>query len=157
VLIPSLYATSLRTRSLRPVRVPSDHNTRWRLPFHFLPTKDNIFLSPHICQISLHFRFKVGIILFRRDAAPVRQNGNCWKPLHRNHLNFFRKSLLWINVKMISVSGIALKFQNFCMKTTPGQTFLHIASSLNPNWIGGMIKLEGNKKLLVGLAPRFPS
>ena len=31
MLIPSLYATSLRTRSLRPVRVPSDQNTRWRL------------------------------------------------------------------------------------------------------------------------------
>ena len=45
VLIPSLYATSPRTQSLRPVRVPSDQNTRWRLPFHFLPTKENIFLS----------------------------------------------------------------------------------------------------------------
>jgi hypothetical protein len=73
VLIPSHYATSPRTRSLRPVRVPSDQNTRWRLPFHFRPIDDKNFLSPHICQISLHFRFKVGIILFRRDAAHVRQ------------------------------------------------------------------------------------
>jgi len=68
VLIPSHYATSPHTRSLRPVRVPSDQNTRWRLPFHFRPIDDKNFLSPHICQISLHFRFKVGIILFRRDA-----------------------------------------------------------------------------------------
>jgi len=71
-----------------------------------------------------------------------------WKHLHRNHLNFFRMSLLWINVKMISVSGIALKFQNFGMKTTPGQTFLYIASSLNPIWtLEGMIKLGGNQKM----------
>jgi hypothetical protein len=39
VLIPSLYATSLRTQSLRPVRVPSDQNTRWRLPFPFFTAK----------------------------------------------------------------------------------------------------------------------
>jgi len=55
--------------------------------------------------------------------------------------------LLWIDVKMISVSGIALKFQNFCIKTTPCQTFLHVTSSPNPNWtLGGMIKLGGNQK-----------
>jgi len=74
VLIPSHYATSPRTRSLRPVRVPSDQNSRWRLPFHFRPIDDKNFLSPHICQISLHFRFKVGMIYIRRDAAPVRHN-----------------------------------------------------------------------------------
>jgi hypothetical protein len=49
VLIPSLYATSLRAQSLRPVRVPSDQNTRWRLPHHFLPLRDKEFLvSPHL-------------------------------------------------------------------------------------------------------------
>jgi hypothetical protein len=48
---------------------------------------------------------------------------------------------------MISVFGITLKFQKFCMKTTPCQTFLHIASSPNLIWIlGGMIKLKGNQK-----------
>ena len=48
MLIPSLYATSPRARSLRPVRVPSDQNTRWRLPHHFSPLRDNEFLvSPH--------------------------------------------------------------------------------------------------------------
>jgi hypothetical protein len=58
---------------------------------------------------------------------------------------------------MISVSRITLKFQKFCMKTTSCQTFLHIASSPNPNWtLGGMIKLGGNQKLLVGLALWFP-
>jgi hypothetical protein len=30
-------------------------------------------------------------------------------------------SLLRIDIKMIVVSGIALKFQKFCMKTTPCQ------------------------------------
>jgi len=49
VLIPSLYATSPRTRSLRPVRVPSDQNTRWRLPFYFSTNKRREFLvSPHL-------------------------------------------------------------------------------------------------------------
>jgi hypothetical protein len=48
VLIPSLYATSLRTRSLRPVRVPSDHNTRWRLHSIFPPIRDkNSLVSPY--------------------------------------------------------------------------------------------------------------
>jgi len=54
VLIPSLYATSLRTRSLRPVRVSSDQNTRWRLPFHFSLIRDKNFLSPHIFQTHTH-------------------------------------------------------------------------------------------------------
>jgi len=67
VLIPSLYATSPRTRSLRPVRVPSNQNTRWRLPFHFSLIKDKNFLSLHICQIDIiHFLVKGNI---RRDAA----------------------------------------------------------------------------------------
>jgi len=64
-----------------------------------------------------------------------------------NHLNFFRMSLVWIAIKIIYVSRIALKFQNFCMKTTPCQTFFHIASSPNSNWtLGGMIKLGGQSK-----------
>jgi hypothetical protein len=54
VLIPSLYAINPRTRSLRPVRVPSDQNTRWRLPFHFPLIKDKNFLSSHICQIDIY-------------------------------------------------------------------------------------------------------
>jgi len=53
VLIPSLYATSLRTRSLRPVRVPSDQNTRWRLPFHFSTNKRHEFL------VSTHLPHKI--------------------------------------------------------------------------------------------------
>jgi len=51
VLIPSLYATSLRTRSLRPVRVPSGQNTKWRLPFYFSTNKRQEFLVSHICYI----------------------------------------------------------------------------------------------------------
>ena len=54
MLIPSLYATNLRTPSLRPVRVPSDQNTRWRLPFYILLIRDKNSLSLHICQINLH-------------------------------------------------------------------------------------------------------
>jgi len=72
VLIPSLYATSPRTRSLRPVRVPSDQNTRWRLPFHFSLIKDKNFLSPYICQIDIYILdLKWNI---RRDAIHVRQD-----------------------------------------------------------------------------------
>ena len=49
MLIPSLYATSLRTRSLRPVRVPSDQNTRWRLHSIFSTDKRQEFLvSPYL-------------------------------------------------------------------------------------------------------------
>jgi len=71
VLIPFLYATSPRTRSLRSVRVSSDQNTRWQLPFHFLPINDKNFLSSHICQIDLHFRFKVGYIFSPRRRPRV--------------------------------------------------------------------------------------
>jgi hypothetical protein len=56
VLKPSLYATSLRTRSLRPVRVPSDQNTRWRLPVHILLIRDKNSLSLHICLVD-HYIF----------------------------------------------------------------------------------------------------
>jgi hypothetical protein len=64
VVIPSLYATSPRTQSLRPVRVPSDQNTRWRLPFHFPTNKRQYFLvSPHLPdRYHTHFLdFKSGI------------------------------------------------------------------------------------------------
>jgi hypothetical protein len=44
VLISSFYITSFRTPSLRPVRVPSDQNTRWRLPFKFFNDKRQEFL-----------------------------------------------------------------------------------------------------------------
>jgi len=63
VLIPSLYATSLRTRSLRPVRVPSDQNTRWRLPFYFSTDKRQEFL------VSLYFRYTHTIERGRTIAA----------------------------------------------------------------------------------------
>jgi hypothetical protein len=54
VLIPSLYATSPRTRSLRPVRVPSDQNTRWRLPHHLSLLRDKEFLvSPYLPDIYI--------------------------------------------------------------------------------------------------------
>ena len=70
MLIPSLYATSLRTRSLRSIRVPSDQNTRWRLPVHILLIRDKNSLSIHICQIDhYHFSLRVGD---RRDAAHMR-------------------------------------------------------------------------------------
>ena len=66
-------------------------------------------------------------------------------------------SLLWIDVKMISVSRIAMKFQKFCMKTTPCQTFLHIASSPNPNWIlGGHDQARGQSKALARADSMIP-
>jgi hypothetical protein len=51
---------------------------------------------------------------------------------------------------MISMSGIALKFQNLYMKTTPCQTFYHIFSYPKKTQferLGGMIKLGGNPKM----------
>jgi hypothetical protein len=49
MLIPSLYATSPRTRSLRPVRVPSDQNTRRRLRFLLSTNKrQEFFVSTHL-------------------------------------------------------------------------------------------------------------
>jgi hypothetical protein len=50
---------------------------------------------------------------------------------------------------MIYVSGIALKFQNLYMKTTPCQTFYHIVSypkKTQFEHLRGMIKLGGNPK-----------
>jgi len=76
VLIPSLYATSPRTQSLRPVRVLSDQNTRWRLPFHFPTNKRQYFLvSPYLPdRYHTHFLdFKSGIFA----ATPrTRDKGN---------------------------------------------------------------------------------
>ena len=70
---------------------------------------------------------------------------------------FFRMSLFWIDVKMISVSGIILKFQEFCMKTTLCQTYLHITLSSNLIWIlASMIKRRGNLAKHIGLVPWFP-
>ena len=48
VLIPFLYATSSRTQSLRPVRIPSNENIRWWLPFCFSITKRQ---EPLVCPI----------------------------------------------------------------------------------------------------------
>ena len=52
VLIPSLYAISLRTPSLRLVRIPSDQNTRWQLTVHILLIRDKNFLYLHIFQVD---------------------------------------------------------------------------------------------------------
>jgi len=42
-----LYATSLRARSLRPIKVPSDQNTLWRLSFSLSTNKrQEILVSP---------------------------------------------------------------------------------------------------------------
>jgi len=52
VLIPSLYATSSHTRFLRPIRVSSDQNTRWRLSFPHSTNKRQEFIifpiSPYL-------------------------------------------------------------------------------------------------------------
>jgi hypothetical protein len=68
-----LYATNPRTRSLRPVRVPSDQNTKWRLPFYFSTGKRQEFLvSTHLPHFLDTTNIEGGC--FRRDAAHVRQN-----------------------------------------------------------------------------------
>ena len=52
---------------LRLVRVRSDQNTRWRLPFHFLPIKDKNFL---VFPISATQRqFCINCVGFLRVAA----------------------------------------------------------------------------------------
>ena len=50
VVTPSLYATSPNARSLRPVRVPSDQNTRWQLSFPLSTNKGQEFLVFPISQ-----------------------------------------------------------------------------------------------------------
>jgi len=72
VLIPFIYAISFRTRSLRPVRVPSDQNTRWRLPFKFSTDKRQEFLvSPYLPDKPYIFSWVVNDY---RDAAYGRQH-----------------------------------------------------------------------------------
>jgi hypothetical protein len=67
VLIPFLYATSPRTRSMRPFRVYSDQNTRWRLPFYFSTDKRQEFIvSPYLLDTTRESG------RYRRDAAHVR-------------------------------------------------------------------------------------
>jgi hypothetical protein len=51
VLIPFLYAISLRVRSQRLVRVPSDKNTRWWLSFPRFTDKRQEFLVSLIFQL----------------------------------------------------------------------------------------------------------
>ena len=87
MLIPFLYATSPRTWSLRPVRVPGDQNTRWRLPFLLSTDKRQEFL------ISLFFPIFPGYQYSRicgpnhRDAAYVRQHAHCHNPFLDYSLN----------------------------------------------------------------------
>jgi hypothetical protein len=65
VLIPSFYATNSRTRSLRPIRVPSDQNTRWRLSFPLFTNKRQEFItSPYLPDTF-------DGVEYRRDAAHV--------------------------------------------------------------------------------------
>jgi hypothetical protein len=54
VLILFLYVINPHTRSLRLVRVLSDQNIKWQLPFHFSADKRQEFLVSHICQIDTH-------------------------------------------------------------------------------------------------------
>ena len=82
MLIPSLYATSPRTQSLRPVRVPSDQNTRWRLPFHFSTNKRQYFLVS-LDTIQTSWILKSGIFAATsrtcdRMATPL---GTLWTKL----------------------------------------------------------------------------
>jgi len=60
---------------------------------------------------------------------------------------------------MIFVVGITWKFQKFCMKTFPCTkklklSFTYPQPKVNPiEHLGGMIRLGGNQKHMVGLAP----
>jgi len=67
VLITFLYATSPRTRCLRPVRFHSDQNTRWRLPFPLSTDKrQESIISPNLPD-TLHE------MEYRRDTTHMRQ------------------------------------------------------------------------------------
>jgi hypothetical protein len=72
VLIHFLYATSPRIRSLRPIRVPSDQNNRWRLSFYFFTDKKQEFIT------SPYFDFQILTweLNIRRDAAHVWQSSS---------------------------------------------------------------------------------
>jgi len=67
VLIPSLYATSPRTRCLRPVMFHSDQNIRWRLPFPLSTDKrQESIISPNLPDTLYEMEY-------RRDATHIRQ------------------------------------------------------------------------------------
>jgi len=95
MLIPSLYATS--ARSLRPVRVSSDQNTRWRLPHHFftakrqripcLPTLTR-FIPPH-----LYLFFVDGRSPRRRSRAIPTNYVRCL--LHDIEDTLLKRSFIW--------------------------------------------------------------
>jgi hypothetical protein len=111
-----------------------------------------INFEPFFCQPNVNFYHQ----------KQNKKFSSLLKPLNRNQLNFFRMSLLLIDVKMISMSGIALKFQKFCMKTTPCQKPNLPSYSLipkeNPIWIlGGMIKLGSNPKTHGRVSSVIPS
>jgi len=63
VLIHSLYTTNPRTRSLRPIRVSSDQNTRWWLSFLFSTYKRQEFLVPP--YLPDRYRFESRFFLSR--------------------------------------------------------------------------------------------
>ena len=74
MLISSLYATSPRTCSPRPVRVPSDQNIRWRLPFHYVHPliKDKKSLSTPFFLILPGYQYsRIWEWIFRYDTAYV--------------------------------------------------------------------------------------
>jgi len=70
VLIPSLYTISPRTRSLRPVRVPSNQNIRWRLSFP--PSTDKrkgILISPYFSYLPDRYLDEVQYLSRRHIRA----------------------------------------------------------------------------------------
>jgi hypothetical protein len=91
MLIPFLYATSPGTQSLRSVRVPSNQNIRWWLPFLFSLLKDKNFLSPHICQIDILMR-----IDDHHDTAHMR----CYLSL------VMYDAYLWSRVPLTNIKAI---------------------------------------------------
>jgi hypothetical protein len=68
VLIPSLYATSPRARSLRLVRVFSDQNTRWRLLFSLYTNKRQEI------RVSLIFQYHMRVDAYLSSAANVQRS-----------------------------------------------------------------------------------
>jgi len=94
--------------------------------------------QPDVTSCSSHFRWKTVLNNPQIDISTFCDQPDvtlCSSLFHQNknkNFSIISKNLsigitwilsewvlLWIDVKMISVRGIALKFQKFCMKTTP--------------------------------------
>jgi len=129
VLIHFIYATSLHVRSLRPIRVPSDRNTRWWLSFPLSTDKgQEIF-------VFFNSRFPNSIM----DASP--QHRTCAIISFIFHTNSFCykcfciRSFVWIFFLVFITSWVYILFciapliwtiENICTKRLYVSKYIYI-------------------------------